>query len=75
MEEHVITVPLTITKKTLSNEGLDISTEDEKWFNEFTYGVESVSFKPDSTDIDVHYSMEKFLGNSKDTEAPAAGKM
>jgi hypothetical protein len=56
-------------KATESSEG-DIS-----WEKEMVYGAESVSINPDTLECDVHYSIEKFFGNRKDTDAPPAGKM
>jgi hypothetical protein len=64
-----------INKKPLQNDTSLEGFEDPSWFNKPVYGVESVEIGSESLDCDVHYSMEKFFGNKKDGEAPAAGKM
>jgi hypothetical protein len=70
-------------KLNISFEGKEISIEngnvtvidDRSWIKESVYGIESLLIDPKTMDCDAHYSIEKFLGEKKDDNAPAAGKM
>jgi hypothetical protein len=70
-------------KYKISIDGKEISIENGKvivddgqsWIKEPVYGIESLLIDPKTMDCNVHYSIEKFLGEKKDDNAPAAGKM
>jgi hypothetical protein len=64
--------------KILTVECLNVTESEESdnsWIKEPVYGVESVSINPETMECDVKYSMEKFLANKSDKNAPAPGKM